>query len=121
MYSHDEEKIAFITDADAFCYKVMPFGLKNTEATYQRLMDKIFKEVMGVDVEVYVDDMVVKSHSEGSSAYVEPKKMFVRCPGGEFLGLHVDREGNRGKPGVVLGHNRHEKPTECERGRTTHG
>ncbi|RDY02960.1 Retrovirus-related Pol polyprotein from transposon 17.6, partial [Mucuna pruriens] len=58
---HNEEKIVFITDDDAFYCKVMPFGLKNVGATYQRLMDKIFKEVMGVDVEVYVDDMVVKS------------------------------------------------------------
>ncbi|RDX79748.1 hypothetical protein CR513_39789, partial [Mucuna pruriens] len=58
MHPHDEEKIAFIIDADALCYKPQ----------YQRLMDKIFKEVMGVDVEVYVDDMVVKS-----------KEAFERC------------------------------------------
>ncbi|RDX99321.1 hypothetical protein CR513_17646, partial [Mucuna pruriens] len=57
----DEEKTAFITDVGAFCYKVMSFGLENIETTYQRLMDKIFKEVMGVDMELYVNDMVVKS------------------------------------------------------------
>ncbi|RDX76950.1 Retrovirus-related Pol polyprotein from transposon 17.6, partial [Mucuna pruriens] len=39
----------------------MPFGLKNVGATYQRLMDKIFEEIISTDVEVYVDDMVVKS------------------------------------------------------------
>ncbi|RDX67004.1 hypothetical protein CR513_54168, partial [Mucuna pruriens] len=39
----------------------MPFGLKNDEATYQRLMDKIFEKIIGTDVEVYMDDMVVKS------------------------------------------------------------
>ncbi|RDX74025.1 hypothetical protein CR513_46274, partial [Mucuna pruriens] len=61
MHPQDEEKTAFITDDRAFCYKVMPFGLKNARVTYQRLMDKIFKEVMGVDVEAYVDDVVVKS------------------------------------------------------------
>ncbi|RDX68785.1 Retrovirus-related Pol polyprotein from transposon 17.6, partial [Mucuna pruriens] len=61
MHPQDEEKTAFITEVGAFCYKVMPFGLKNAGATYQRLMDKIFKEIIGVNIEVYVDDMVVKS------------------------------------------------------------
>ncbi|RDY02343.1 hypothetical protein CR513_14206, partial [Mucuna pruriens] len=61
MHPDDEEKTAFITDDRAFYYKVMPFGLKNACATYQRLMDKIFKDMMGTDVEVYVDDMVAKS------------------------------------------------------------
>ncbi|RDX64038.1 hypothetical protein CR513_57448, partial [Mucuna pruriens] len=57
MHPQDEEKMAFITDEGAFCYQVMPFGLKNAGATYQRLMDKIFKGILGEDVEVYVDDM----------------------------------------------------------------
>ncbi|RDY11327.1 hypothetical protein CR513_04038, partial [Mucuna pruriens] len=61
MHPQDEEKTTFITDEGAFCYRVMPFGLKNAGATYQRLMDKIFQGVLGADVEVYVDDMVVKS------------------------------------------------------------
>ncbi|RDX78447.1 hypothetical protein CR513_41276, partial [Mucuna pruriens] len=47
MYPGDEEKTAFITDGGAFCYRVIPFGLKNAGATYQRLMDKVFKEVIG--------------------------------------------------------------------------
>ncbi|RDX85209.1 Retrovirus-related Pol polyprotein from transposon 17.6, partial [Mucuna pruriens] len=61
MHPQDKAKTAFITDSEAFCYKVMPFGLKNARATYQRLMDKIFKEIMGIDVEVCMDDMMVKS------------------------------------------------------------
>ncbi|RDX92901.1 hypothetical protein CR513_24906, partial [Mucuna pruriens] len=61
MHPQDEEKTMFIIDEGAFCYKVMPFGLKNAGATYQRLMDKIFKGILGTDVEVYVDDMVAKS------------------------------------------------------------
>ncbi|RDX69225.1 hypothetical protein CR513_51687, partial [Mucuna pruriens] len=61
MHPQDEAKPVFIIDSSTFCYKVMPFGLKNTRATYQRLMDKIFKDVIGTDMEVYVDDMVVKS------------------------------------------------------------
>ncbi|RDX83981.1 Retrovirus-related Pol polyprotein from transposon 17.6, partial [Mucuna pruriens] len=61
MHPHDEAKTAFITDSRAFCYKVMSFGLKNVGATYQCLMDKIFKEIIGMDVEVHIGNMVVKS------------------------------------------------------------
>nr|GFC14406.1 reverse transcriptase domain-containing protein [Tanacetum cinerariifolium] len=42
----------------------MPFGLKNAGATYQRLMDKAFERQMGRNIEIYVDDLVVKSHTE---------------------------------------------------------
>nr|GEZ00687.1 reverse transcriptase domain-containing protein [Tanacetum cinerariifolium] len=42
----------------------MPFGLKNAGVTYQRLMDKAFENQMGRNIEVYVDDLVVKSHTE---------------------------------------------------------
>ncbi|KAL6315401.1 hypothetical protein AAG906_000512 [Vitis piasezkii] len=51
MSPADEEKTAFITLHDLYCYKVMPFGLKNTGATYQRLMTKIFKPLVGRTIE----------------------------------------------------------------------
>jgi hypothetical protein len=57
----DQEKTAFITLRGLFCYKVMPFGLKNAGATYQRMITKMFAEQLGKTVEVYIDDMVVKS------------------------------------------------------------
>ncbi|KAL0427165.1 UNVERIFIED_CONTAM: hypothetical protein Slati_2891300 [Sesamum latifolium] len=57
----DRKKVSFITSTGTFCYVAMPFGLKNTGATYQRLMDKIFRPQIGRNVEVYVDDMLVKS------------------------------------------------------------
>ena len=63
MASEDEEKIAFITNRGLYCYRVMPFGLKNAGATYQWLVNKIFKEQIGRNMEVYVDDMLVKSKS----------------------------------------------------------
>nr|KYP68692.1 Transposon Ty3-G Gag-Pol polyprotein [Cajanus cajan] len=63
MHLADEEKTAFITESVNFCYKVMPFGLKNAGATYQRLMDKVFRGQIGRNIEIYVDDMVVKSNS----------------------------------------------------------
>ncbi|RVW51928.1 Retrovirus-related Pol polyprotein from transposon 17.6 [Vitis vinifera] len=56
-----EEKIAFIMSHGLYCYKVMPFKLKNAGATYQRLMTKIFKPLISHTVEVYIDDIVVKS------------------------------------------------------------
>jgi len=61
MAATDMNKTAFISDDANYFYKVMPFGLKNAGATYQRLMDKVFNHLMGKCVEVYVDDMVIKS------------------------------------------------------------
>ena len=64
MDPNNEEKIAFITNQGLYCYKVMPFGLKNVGATYQRLMNKMFHELLGKTMEVYVDDMLVESFGQ---------------------------------------------------------
>ncbi|GJU82750.1 reverse transcriptase domain-containing protein [Tanacetum coccineum] len=64
MSEEDEEKTAFYTDQGTFCYKKMPFGLKNAGATYQRLVDEAFDKQIGRNLEVYVDDMVIKSKAE---------------------------------------------------------
>jgi hypothetical protein len=64
MAEADEEKTAFYTDIGIFCYTNMPFGLKNVGATYQRLMDKAFKDQIGRNLEVYVDGIVIKSQTE---------------------------------------------------------
>ena len=61
MAKEDQEKTAFITSQGFYCYKVMPFGLKNAGATYQRLVNKMFNKQIGRNMEVYVDDMLVKS------------------------------------------------------------
>nr|GEY50792.1 hypothetical protein [Tanacetum cinerariifolium] len=58
----DEEKTTFHTGQGVYCYTKMPFGLKNADATYQRLMDKAFEGQVGRNIEVYVGDMVVKSY-----------------------------------------------------------
>nr|GFB53011.1 reverse transcriptase domain-containing protein [Tanacetum cinerariifolium] len=60
----DEEKTAFHTGQGVYCFTKMPFGLKNAGATYQQLMDKAFENQMGRNIEVYVDDLVIKSHTE---------------------------------------------------------
>ena len=57
----DQEKTVFVTPIGNYHYKVMPFGLKNAGSTYQRMMTKIFESQMGKNIEVYIDDMVVKS------------------------------------------------------------
>ncbi|KAJ9547133.1 hypothetical protein OSB04_019676 [Centaurea solstitialis] len=61
MHKDDQEKTAFMTDKGIYCYKVMSFGLKNAGSTYQRLVNKMFKEHLGRTMEVYIDDMLVKS------------------------------------------------------------
>ncbi|XP_019055630.1 PREDICTED: uncharacterized protein LOC109115748 [Nelumbo nucifera] len=61
MHPDDEEKTSFITEHDTYCYRVMPFDLKNSGATYRHLVNKVFKDQMGRNVKAYVDDMVVKS------------------------------------------------------------
>ena len=64
MDDADQEKTSFITNQVLFCYKVMSFGLKNVGAAYQRLVNHMFRPHIGRNVEVYVDDMLVKSLDE---------------------------------------------------------
>ena len=61
MAKEDKEKTTFVTPWGTFCYKVMPFGLKNAGATYQRAMVALFHDMMHREIEVYVDDILVKS------------------------------------------------------------
>ncbi|RDX99045.1 Retrovirus-related Pol polyprotein from transposon 17.6, partial [Mucuna pruriens] len=63
MHLDDGDKMTFITNGSIYYYQVMPFGLKNTGATYQRLMDKVFPKHINCNLKVYVDNMVVKSPS----------------------------------------------------------
>ncbi|XP_065626174.1 uncharacterized protein LOC136066193 [Quercus suber] len=57
----DQEKTAFVTPTGNYHYKVMPFGLKNAGSTYQRMMMRMFEPQLGRNIEIYIDDMVVKS------------------------------------------------------------
>ena len=66
MAEKDQEKTTFITSQGLYCYRVMPFGLKNAGATYQRLVNQIFNKQIGRNIEVYVDDMLVKCKEEES-------------------------------------------------------
>ena len=61
MDPSDQGKTSFVTGQGTSCYQVMLFGLKNAGATYQRLVNKMFQRQIGVSMEVYIDDMPVKS------------------------------------------------------------
>ena len=65
MAPEDEKKITFITDWDLFYYKAIPFSSKNAGTTYQQLVNKIFKKQIGRNIEVYMDDLLVKSLTSG--------------------------------------------------------
>nr|GEU99140.1 reverse transcriptase domain-containing protein [Tanacetum cinerariifolium] len=64
MEEEDKDKTAFYAGEEVFCYKKMPFGIKNAWATYQRLVDKVFSHQIGRNLKAYIDDMVIKSTSE---------------------------------------------------------
>jgi len=113
MHPRDKEKTAFMTADANYYYEVMPFGLKNAGATYQRLMDKVFKGLIGRAVEVYVDDIVVKSDSfgqhlkdldevfkalRGVNMKLNPEKCTFGVEGGKFLGFMLTHRGIEANP-----------------------
>ena len=60
----DQEKTTFVTPTGNYHYKVMSFSLKNAGSSYQRMMTKMFEPQLGKNIEIYIDDMVVKSKLE---------------------------------------------------------
>ncbi|KAM1500222.1 hypothetical protein ACFX10_022814 [Malus domestica] len=108
MALKDEELTAFRTPKGIYCYKVMPFGLKNAGATYQRVMQKIFNDMLHKNVKCYVDDVVVKTKKR-SDHLKELRVVFERLPkynlkmnplkcafgvtSGKFLGFIVKHRG----------------------------
>jgi len=69
MYPNDEKHMSFWTPLGVFCYTVMPFNLKNTGATYQRVMSIIFHDHLQKTVEWYVDDIAIKSREKNNHLY----------------------------------------------------
>lgn len=61
MQVSNQEHTSFVTDQQLYCYKTLPFGLKNAEATYQCIVNMIFTKQIDWNMEVYFDDMLVKS------------------------------------------------------------
>ena len=77
MAPEDMTKTTFTTKWRIYCYTVMPFGLKNAEATYQRMATNLLPDMMHNEVEVYVDDMIVKSKDRENHA-INLRKFFKR-------------------------------------------
>jgi ribonuclease HI len=108
MSPRDAEKTAFRTPIGNFYYTVMPFGLKNAGATYQRTMTAMFHDMIHQEIEDYVDDIVVKSKKREDHVEVL-RKVFERCrlyklkmnplkcafgvSAGKFLGFLVHNRG----------------------------
>ena len=102
-----------MTETCNYCYKVMPFGLKNAGATYQRLMDKVLEPMLGRNVQAYVDDMVVTSQERGQHATdleelfatiskyclkLNPEKCVFGVEAGKFLGFMLTERGIEANP-----------------------
>ena len=116
MKEEDQEKTSFVTSQGLFCYKVMPFGLKNAGATYQRLMNKMFAHQLGRNVQVFVDDMLVKSVRENDhlcdlqetfntlrscNMKLNPSKCVFGVTAEKFLGFMVSQRGIEVNPEKV--------------------
>lgn len=108
MKEEDELKTSFITPFRAFCYILMPFGLKNAGATYQRCMQRCLQGKIGRNVQAYVDDMVVKTLRKEDlladlvetfanlrrfNMKLNPKKCVFGVPLGKLLGFIIFKWG----------------------------
>ena len=116
LKEEDKAKTSFITPWGTFCYKVMPFGLKNAGATYQRAMVALFHDMMHKEIEVYVDDMIAKSKPgydhiqilrklfERLRKYrlkLNPAKCIFGARSGKLLGFMVSNRGVEIDPSKV--------------------
>ncbi|GKV40125.1 hypothetical protein SLEP1_g47794 [Rubroshorea leprosula] len=112
----DQEKTAFYAGDAIYCYVMMPFGLKNAEATYQKLVQIIFKLQIGRNIEVYVDDMIVSSvraedhisdldetfqNLRRAQMKLNPLKCTFAVESGKFLGYVVSKKGIEVNPEKV--------------------
>ena len=104
----DQENTSFVTGQGNYCYRVMPFGLKNAGATYQKQVNRMFHKQIGTSMEVYIDDMLVKSITAEfhiahlSEAFqilreynmkMNPSKCAFGVSAGKFLGFIVNNRG----------------------------
>ena len=125
----DQEKTAFVTPVGNYHYKVMPFGLKNAWSTYQRMMTKMFEPQLGKNIEVYIDDMVVKSKLVSEHVMdltsifkilrehklrLNTSKCSFRVGSGKFLGYMVTHRGIEVNPDQIKAINNVQPPQNPE-------
>ena len=121
----DQEKTAFVTPIENYHYKVMPFGLKNAGFTYQRMMTRMFESQLGKNIEIYMDDMVVKSkvvseHLGDLGDILEVLRKYKlrlntsKCSfgvgSGKFLGYKVTHKGIEVNPNQIKAINNLQSP-----------
>ena len=112
----DQEKTSFVMSQVLFCYKVMPFELKNVGATYQRFVNRMFIQQIGRNVEVYVNDMLVKCKKRDChlddlretfktlclyDMKFNPSKCVFGVSLGLFLSFIVSQRGVKAKPDKI--------------------
>ena len=113
MDPNDQEKTSFVTGQGTYCYRVMPFELKKAGATYQRLVNRMFHKQIGASVEVYIDDMLVKSVKvefhitylaeafqvlKSYNMKLNPAKCAFGVSARKFLGFIVNSQGIEANP-----------------------
>ena len=121
----NQEKTTFATPTGNYHYKVMPFGLKNAGATYQRMMTKMFEPQLGKNIEIYIDDMVVKSKVESDHVHdlenifdilrkyklrLNASKCSFGVESGKFLGYMVTHRGIEVNPDQIKAINNLQPP-----------
>ena len=104
----DKAKTTFTTHWGTYTYDVMPFSLKNTMVTYQRAMVTLFHDKMHKEIEVYVDEMIAKSHTPRdhlidlrklckclikNKLMLNPNKYIYGAKSGKLLDFIVSRKG----------------------------
>ena len=112
----DQEKTSFVMGQGTYCYRVMPFGLKNAGATYQRLVNRMFQKQIGTSMEVYINDMLVKSTTaelhithlpeafqilREYNMKLNPAKCAFGVLVGKFLGFIVNYQGIEANPDKI--------------------
>ena len=116
MDPNEQEKTSFVTAQGTYYYRVMPFGLKNAGATYQRLVNRMFQKQIGATMEVYIDDMLVKSTTadlhishlsevfqilRNYNMKLNPAKCALGVSDGKFLGFIVNHRGIEANPDKI--------------------
>ena len=113
LYPPDAEKTSFIIPHGLYCYDVMLFGLKNVGPTYQRLVTKMFRPLLRKLMEVYIDDMLIKSKERLNHAThlqqvfdllrtyrmkLNPVKCAFEVSAGRLLGFMMTQRGIKANP-----------------------
>ena len=129
MKESDQAATTFITPYGPFCFNTMPFGLKNTGATYQRMIQTCLEKQIGKTVEAYVDDVVIKTRHvetlihdlrltfDNLRAYeikLNPEKCVFGVPAGKLLGFIVSNRGIEANPAKIRALSQLATPTDLK-------